>query len=61
MSEAKGKENIDCYGSGNPSQDQLEAPLVVKLVELSRLNKDIQMNSFILLYLPGVSGRFWRG
>ena len=61
MSEAKGRENKDCYDSGKPSKDQLEVPLVVKLVELYRLNKDIQMNSFILPYLPGVSGRFWRG
>ena len=47
MSEAKKKESIDCYGREKPSQNQLEMPLVVELVELYRLNRDIQVDSFL--------------
>ena len=49
MSEAKDRENIDCYRSEKPPQNQLEIPLMVKLVELSRLNKVILVISFLEL------------
>ena len=52
VSEAKDSENIDCYGSENPSQDKLEKSLMIKLVELYRLNKEIEVNSFIECFLP---------
>ena len=39
MSEAKKKESIDCDGREKPSQNQLEIPLVVELVELYRLKE----------------------
>lgn len=46
MSEAKDRENIDCYCSQKSPQNQLEIPSMVKLVELRRLNKDSPLNTF---------------
>ena len=47
MSEAKEREDIDCYRSGNSSQNQLKTPLMVKLVELCRLKNGILVISFL--------------
>ena len=46
MSEAKEREDIDCYRSGNSSQNQLKTPLMVKLIELCRLKNGILVISF---------------
>ena len=46
MSEAKDRNNVDCYCAKNRDQNQLEGPLMVQLVELNWLNVRVQVNSF---------------
>ena len=50
ISEAKDRENIDCYCSEKPPQNQLEILLMVKLVELYRLKKGILVISFLEIF-----------
>ena len=45
ISETEDRNNINCYYDENPSQDQLERPPMVHLVELNWLNVRVQVNS----------------
>ena len=49
MSEAKDRNNVDCYCAKNRDQNQLEGPLMVQLVELNWLSVKIQVNSCLEL------------
>ena len=53
MSDSEKRENIECACDEKAAQDQLELPLVVELVELSRLNASIyQPSPFLTLNSP---------